>query len=150
MSGCTHLSALALLMSLSATAAPGFAHEMKSGGLRIIHPYTFGPINPSAPNAEVFMTIRNDGRPDRLIGVSMPIAETVRLQRQVPGTAKAVRPVSSFEIPSRRTVTLGPRGVHILLVNLKAPLVSYAYYPMTMIFERAGKVDVQIMVEERN
>lgn len=137
-------------MSLSMTAAPAFAHETKSGGLRIIHPYTFGQSDPSANSAEVFMTIRNDGRPDRLIAVSTPIAEAARLQRQVPGASAAGRPVSSFDIPSRREVTLGPRGVHILLANLKSPLVSYAYYPMTLTFERAGKVDVQIMVEERN
>ena len=45
------------------------------------------------------------------------------------------------------TLTLQPRGYHLLLIGLKAPLVVGDRVPVTLIFEQAGSLAVELTVE---
>ena len=139
---------LAVAFALLALAEPAAAHEIRIGALLIGHPYTFEPETDAVREVEVYMTIRNAAAtPDRLIAVSSSLAGQARLQRREPGGAAAV-PVTTFDVPALQETTLGPRGVHVRLDGLKVPLGGYAYFPMSLTFETAGTVEIEVMVEE--
>ena len=44
-------------------------------------------------------------------------------------------------------MTLQPRGYHLLLIDLRAPLVQGARLAVTLVFEKAGSIDVECLVE---
>ena len=40
-----------------------------------------------------------------------------------------------------------PGGLHVMLFGLKQPLKAGEHFPLTLEFEKAGKVEVQVQVE---
>ena len=123
------------------------AHSQKFKTLEIVHPWcieTDGNANPVV----VSMTIRNTGtKPDRLLRVSAPIAAKTELRAGAPaGTQGDV--VASIPLERRGELNLKRGGPHILLTGVQKPLGAYDSFPMTLTFERAGKVEVEVMVED--
>ena len=51
-----------------------------------------------------------------------------------------------LEIPPGGTVTLAPGGFHLMMMGLKGPLKQGTNVPVTLVFEKAGKIDVQLSV----
>jgi len=140
---------LAYIGCLIATPVP--AHEVRAGELVIVHPYTIEPDSETATAADVYMTIRNTSdRADRLLSVSSPMA-AVALS-QLPG--RAAQPASAgghsnLEIAPKSDTRLGPQGAHVALSGLKAPLYGYAGFALLLTFEKAGTVELDVLVEER-
>lgn len=63
------------------------------------------------------------------------------------GVAK-MRPVTGgLEIKPGSTVTLEPGGLHAMLIGLKQPITQGGRVQGTLVFERAGKVDVEFAVQ---
>jgi len=60
------------------------------------------------------------------------------------------RPVASLEAKKGSELILKRYGPHILLTGVKKPLGAYDSFLMTLTFERAGKVEVEVMVEEKS
>jgi hypothetical protein len=131
-----------------ALATGGHAHEVKSGNFEIFHPSAPATTG-EAKNAVVFMTIDNRGAVlDRLIGAESPVAERVELHRhETEDGATKMGPVVAVDLPPGASVKLAASGVHLMLVGLRQ-LVEYGTFPMTLIFEGAGRVDVEIQIDE--
>ena len=49
-------------------------------------------------------------------------------------------------IPAKGSVTLEPGGLHIMLMDLKQALVEGSTFPVTLTFEKAGQVEIQVSV----
>src|SRR5580693_8003606 len=45
------------------------------------------------------------------------------------------------------TVELKPGGFHVMFMGLKAPFAKDAKVPLTLVFEKAGSIDVDLMVQ---
>ena len=59
-----------------------------------------------------------------------------------------MRPVQGgLSIPPGRSITLAPGGLHIMLMELKAPFKEGDKVPLTLQFEKAGTVDVMLDVQ---
>jgi len=54
---------------------------------------------------------------------------------------------NGLEIAPGATVTLAPGGLHMMMMGLKAPLKQGEKVPLTLVFEKAGTIDVEIAVE---
>jgi copper(I)-binding protein len=136
-----HLLLITAALSLSPAAA--LAHEFKAGDLEIEHPWSRA-TGQSRP-AVGYLKIRNNGTaPDRLLGASTRIAEHVMLHANVieNGVAK-MSPAEGIEIPAGGELVLAPKGAyHLMIMGLKQPLAEGDTFPVTLIFEHAGKVDV--------
>jgi copper(I)-binding protein len=52
-----------------------------------------------------------------------------------------------LEIKPGETVTLAPGGMHLMMMGLKEPLTQGERVPLTLVFEKAGKIDVDLAVE---
>lgn len=57
-------------------------------------------------------------------------------------------PVDRIELPAGEAVALAPGGFHIMLLELAAPLELEQTFTMTLTFEQAGDVEVQVTVRD--
>ncbi|MGZ3342315.1 MAG: copper chaperone PCu(A)C, partial [Reyranella sp.] len=51
-----------------------------------------------------------------------------------------------IEIPPGGTVELKPGGFHVMFMGLKAPFTKDSKVPATLVFEKAGSIDVELQV----
>ena len=125
------------------------AHEIQVGDLEIIHPAIPLPLQ-SAPTAAGYMAIANNGdHPDRLIGVEVSIAKSATMHRtevSADGVARML-PLEAVDIPADDTVLFEQGAMHIMLMGLSAPLHEGDMVPATLIFEHAGRVNIEFMVD---
>ena len=136
------------LAALLACALPSFAHEYKAGDLLIDHPWS-RELPPNAPAGAAYFTLHNQGsQADRLVGASSPRAQKSELHTHVhqDGLMK-MRPVPAVDIPAHGEVAFQPGGNHVMLFGLDKPLKAGEQFPLTLEFEKAGKVEVQVKVE---
>lgn len=130
-------------------AAPALAHEVTVGDLQIIHASIPQPAE-NAMAAGGFMAIVNNGpEADRLIGVESDIAEKVethesKVDENGVGT---MQHVDFIDIPAGETVNLEHGGYHIMFMGLKEPLVEGEMVKGALIFEKAGRVEIEFMVD---
>jgi len=140
---------IATCVAFVAFASPlAAAHGYIKGNIEVRHPWT----RATPPGAEVaagYLEIRNTGKePDRVIGASTPAAERVELHMTASekGVMK-MREVTSVEAPARKRQVLRPGGTHLMIVGLKKPFVKGQRIPLTLRFERAGDVHVELEVQ---
>jgi copper(I)-binding protein len=104
----------------------------------------------TAPGAKVgagYMKITSGGTADRLVGASSPAAAKVEMHvTEKKGDVMRMREVKAYDIPAKGSFELAPGGAHLMLVDLKAPLKEGAKVPMTLRFEKAGEVKVELQV----
>jgi copper(I)-binding protein len=133
---------------LAASLAPvARAEDTAPGALRIATPWTRAMR--AGGTGAGFMTIRNTGStPDRLVAARTPAARVVELHTHIrEGDVMRMRPVPVIELPAGQEVRLQPGGLHLMLIGLTAALEQGARVPVTLVFERAGEVEVQLAVE---
>ncbi len=94
-----------------------------------------------------WLTIRNSGGADRLIGVESPAAERIELHtHRHEGGVMVMRPLEGMDVPAKGEVTLMPGGDHIMLFGLKPGLAVGVRFPLTLVFEKAGRVTVEVRI----
>ena len=58
-----------------------------------------------------------------------------------------MREIDGIALAPKAKVQMKPGGgLHLMLIGLKEPLKEDATFPMTLEFERAGKVEVKVIV----
>ena len=114
-------------------------HEYYAKSFTVVHPWA-EPSAAGAKNAEVFVKFDEISAGDKLVAAHSSLADSVELRS---ATNTVLR---NIDLASGKPVELGPRGAHLLLVNLKAPLQVGRSYPMTLEFEKSGPVQVQVSI----
>lgn len=140
------LAAIAALAVLW-TGAAG-AHDYKLGTLEIGHPWARA-TPPTAPAGGGYMTITNKGTdPDRLVSVKSPAAGMVQVhEMKMEGNVMRMRELEGgLAIPPGSTVALAPGGLHLMMMGLKVPLKQGERVLVTLVFEKAGTIDVELAV----
>jgi copper(I)-binding protein len=143
------LRRLVLAALVTILALPAFALDYKLGAIEIGHPWSRA-TPPTAESGGGFLAITNTGTtPDRLIGVKSPAADKVEIhEMKMDGNIMRMREVErGIEIPPGATVELKPGGFHVMFMGLKAPFAKEAKVPLTLVFEKAGSIDVDLMVQ---
>jgi len=138
---------VAAILALIATVAS--ARDYKAGSLELKHPWVRATPK-GAPVGGGYLTITNAGTaPDRLIGGSSPVAGKLEIHemKMVSGVMK-MRPLAKgLEIKPGQTVELKPGSYHLMFMKLKQPFVKGTSIKGTLVFEKAGKVEVEYAVE---
>jgi hypothetical protein len=140
----------ACVLALSFVAGSAQARDYVSGALKISHPWS-RPTPPGAPTAAGYLTIVNTGDvPDRLVGAASPAAESVDLHREsMVGGIMSMRPVlDGLVVPAHGSAKLAPGGYHLMIISPKRPFRAGDRIPVTLRFERAGAVGVDLSVEQ--
>ena len=145
----TTISLLAAVFIACLAATPSRADDVKAGDLVISQAWTRATPG-GAKTGGGFLTIENKGSsPDKLIGVSADAAGKVEVhQMAMDGGVMKMRPVEGgLAIEPGKTVKLAPGGYHLMMMDLKAPLKQGDKLPVTLQFEKAGKVQVTLDVQ---
>lgn len=142
-----HRALVVFLLLLIPSAV--FAADYKIGALEIDSPWARATA-PTAPAGGGYLTIVNKGTTaDRLVTVRSPVAQAAEIhEMKMEGNIMRMRELDKgLEIPAGGTVTLAPNGFHVMLMGLKAPLKQGTKVPLTLVFEKAGSIDVELSVE---
>ena len=130
-------------------SAPALAQEIKAGDLVITQPWS--RATPSgAKVAGGYLTIENKGTtPDRLVSGTGDIAGKVEIHEMAMNNGvMTMRPLDKgLVIEPGKTMKLAPGGYHVMLMDLKAPLKQGDKVPLTLEFEKAGKVVLSLDVQ---
>ena len=144
----TMLAAVAAA-ALNAFVIEAAAADFTVGNIQIGNPWTRATPK-GADVAGGYMKITNKGSvPDSLIGGSSAAADRFEVHEMsmVDGVMK-MRPLAKgLEVKPGETVELKPGSFHIMLMGLKQQLEKGRKVKGTLIFEKAGKVDIEYAVE---
>jgi periplasmic copper chaperone A len=143
----TALAFASLVAGLFATTVQ--AEDVKAGDLVITQAWTRATPGGSKIGGG-FLTIENKGTaPDKLIGVSADVAGKVDVHEMAMNNGvMTMRPLENgLTIEPGKTVKLAPGGYHLMMTDLKNPLKQGDKVPVTLQFEKAGKVAVTLDVQ---
>jgi hypothetical protein len=139
---------LLVLLACAFAAAPAAAHGYKAKTLHIKHPWTPEQTRPSdgrALDAVIHMEIANTGaKSDQLMRAESKAAH----QAVIVGAANAGLRAGKIQIRAGQTIVLNEKGAHILLKGMKQALTPYNNFSVSLFFEKAGKIEVEIVVED--
>jgi copper(I)-binding protein len=122
------------------------AQEAKVGNIKIENAYTRSTV-PGQQVAGGFMKIENKGGVDQLISASSPVAGEVQLHEMaMEGNVMKMRQVKDIAVPAGGAVELKPGGLHLMFMNIKAPLAAGETVPVKLKFAKAGEVEVKMPV----
>ena len=147
--------ALALLMSAitgceAGNDAPTLEFHAASGGtqtvfngIKITNVFVLGAPSgstvPAGQSASLFLSLYNGGHAsDKLVGASATGADSVTLDG------------GSVKLPAYTAVNLTGPQPSVVLTNLSKPLVAGGYIPVTLVFQHAGSVKLQVPVEPQS
>lgn len=141
------IAAIAMLgFGLAGTA---WAEEIKAGDLVITQAWARATPG-GAKVGGAYLTIENKGATaDRLIGGTADIAGKVEVHEMA--TKNGVMTMRSLDnglaIDPGKTVKLAPGGYHLMMFDLKGSLKQGDKVPVTLDFEKAGKVKLSFDVQ---
>jgi copper(I)-binding protein len=94
-----------------------------------------------------FLKITGGSAGDRLLSASAGVSKLVELHTmEMDGNVMRMRPIDGIAIPAGATVELKPGGSHVMFMGLKQTLKAGDRFPLTLRFEKAGEVKVEMQV----
>ena len=139
------LASSALLLAVAFAPQAALAHSHKKKGVEVVHPWTAATAKADG-TTRVFMKIKNlGGAPDRLVGASTVEAAKTELLETSGDTSK---PVAAVAIAPGKDALLSADGPHVVLTGLKKRLDAYDSFKLTLVFEKAGSMVVDVAIEE--
>lgn len=102
---------------------------------------------PGARTGAAYLTFANDGAADTLLEASTPSARTVEIHTHiVEGGLQRMVELAELTLPAGQTVVLQPGGLHLMLIDLTAPLAPGATVALSLRFAAAGTVELEVPV----
>ena len=124
-------------------------HGVTVGDLTLSGAFTRATL-PNAPVGGGYVTITNNGaEADRLVAAESPFSPDVQVHQMavVNDVMQMSELPDGLEIPAGESVTLAPGGLHLMFMNIAKPFVEDETVPVTLTFEKAGTVEIELAVE---
>lgn len=135
---------------LTAVAAVSLAVPAFAGSIMINDAYARSS-SASAKSGAAFMTIMNTGsEADRLISATSDIARKVETHTHIEaenGVMQMREVEGGFVIPAGESHHLARGGDHLMFMGLNGPMVQDQKVTVTLTFEKAGEMVVEIPVD---
>jgi periplasmic copper chaperone A len=94
----------------------------------------------------VYLTIESPIA-DRLTGLSTPVASIAQVHTMtMEGGVMKMSRVAGLDLPAGQPIKLAPGAMHIMLIGLTDKLYPGQSFPLTLLFEKAGKMEVTVSV----
>lgn len=133
------VTALALIV-----ASPAEAHETTVKGVTIANPWARATPGGANVGGAFFQMRTAPGVDDRLIAARSPVAGVAEIHNHImEGGIARMRRVDGIALTGGQSVTLEPGGYHIMLMDLKEPLNKGETFRMTLVFQKAGEIEVE-------
>jgi copper(I)-binding protein len=105
---------------------------------------------PGQNTGAAYVDIENRGKADdKLLKISTPIAQSAEVHNMVmDGSIMRMREVGQIDLKPAAKVTMAANeGLHIMLIGLKQPLQPGQKIPLSLRFEKAGRIEVEAVVD---
>ena len=135
------------VMAQAPAKVPAAAPQIKAGDLVIEAPWTRATPG-GAKVGGGYVKVTNSGKTaDKLIGGSIPAAGTVEVHEMATvNNVMQMRRLDGLQIKPGQTIELKPGGYHLMFMQLKEGLVAGKTIQGTLVFEKAGTVNVEFLV----
>ncbi len=130
-------------------AHPSLAQDMKHGGIMVEEAWARASAGPAKAGA-AYLTLSTMGHDvDRLVEVKSDLANRTELHNHIMegSVMKMVRVEGGIEVAPGTPTVLQPGGLHVMFMGLKKPFIEGEKLPLTLIFEKAGEVNVEFVVQ---
>ncbi len=137
---------LVLVLAVSLSGLPVCAAGAAKSDVTVTQPWARATPGAST-NGAAYMTITATGTADRLVGFSTPVADTAGLHQSASDQGvMLMRAVGPLPLEPGKSVTLAPGSYHVMLMDLRRALKQGDRFPLTLTFEHASPVTVQVDV----
>ncbi|MBS1143466.1 MAG: hypothetical protein H6R14_872 [Proteobacteria bacterium] len=134
------LLAVGLMFSAGVLAAAADAVSVQDPVVRL--------APPNAPATAAFMVIKNGGDKDiKVVKAANPASRVTELHTHLnEGGVMKMRPVPSIDIKAKGEAVLKPGGLHVMMIDLKAPMKEGDVVPITLSFDDGSSKQVDAKV----
>ena len=103
---------------------------------------------PNAPATAAFMVIKNAGDKDvKVVKADNPASKVTELHTHINDNGvMRMRPVPAIEVKAKGEAVLKPGGLHVMLIDLKAPMKEGDTVPITLTFDDGSSKQVDAKV----
>lgn len=143
------LSSMIAASAIGPAAAQDGRTVAKVGSLEVAGAFTKATL-PGQPVGGGYFVVRNNGgTDDMLIAAESSASGVVELHEMaMQGDVMRMRKLDKgIAIPAGRSIELAPGGLHLMFMKLKAPFREGGSVPVTLTFEKAGKIEIALPVE---
>ena len=135
-----------VFLATAIVAWTGIAAAQTTGTVSVTNAWARATAGESKTGA-AYVTLTDSGAADRLIGASTPVAGTAQVHQTINANGvMQMRPVDALPLEPGKPVTLAPGSYHIMLTDLHQPLKRGETFPLTLTFDHAKPVTVQVKV----
>jgi len=134
------------LAALTLLVVGAHVYSQTTPGLSVVQAWARG-TPPGIMIGGVYFTINNSGVADTLLGVESPVCDHADLHvMSMNAGMMQMRPLKNVPVPAHGQVRFEPEHMHVMLNDLHRPLREGEEFPMTLIFQRAGRVSTNVHV----
>ncbi len=139
-----------LLAAAALLAATTVAHadHHHAGPITVEDAWARASASTAQAGAAYLVLSTHADQPDLLVAGSTPVAERVELHTHLmEDGVMRMREVEAIEVAPGTPTVLEPGGLHVMLMGLTTPLVEGEAFPLTLVFETAGEITVDVTVQ---
>jgi copper(I)-binding protein len=143
------LAAVLAVTFISFLPQESSAHDYTVGSITVMHPWARATPGPAKAGAGYLGLKNNGATADRLVKAESNLSKRTELHTHIMegGVMKMTHVEEGIEVPAGKEVMFEPGGFHVMFMGLKAPFKEGEMLPVTLYFEKAGKVEVQLTVK---
>ncbi|SEQ12076.1 copper chaperone PCu(A)C [Thalassovita taeanensis] len=135
---------------LAAAAALTFAMPAYADGIMVMDPYARASSMMSVSGAAFMMIENHSGQDDHLVSAASDVAERVELhthKENAQGVMQMLHVEEGFDLPKDGVLAMQRGGHHVMFLGLKEPMEQGKIISLTLHFEKAGDVVVDVPVD---
>lgn len=144
-------SALGFRLALIILLVTAVSCQAKQEGALTIND-AWGRPGLAGNNSAIYLVIDNTtNQDDTLLSAECEVAEKVELHLSSMDAAghMSMQPQEKISIPAGQKIELKPGGLHIMLIGLKEELQSGQKINAALVFEKAGKINLEVDIKEQ-
>ncbi len=139
------LLVVALIMFGIVQATPSTAY---ADGIKVENPWARASAGAARAGAAYMALVNNGDAADTLINVKSDVSKRTEIHtHMMDGGVMRMRQIEGIEVPAGEPVVLQPGGLHIMFMGLHAPFKEGDAFPLTLVFEHAGEIEVNVSIK---
>ncbi len=126
------------------------AHITHKIGDLVISKAFVRPTTQAGMSSAGYMTISNNGDvDDRLVGIHADSVSKVEIHETKidDNGVMSMKPITDgIVIPAKQSIDFKPRGLHVMLIDIKYPLVTETQIPIILSFKNSGTQKINVPI----
>ena len=136
------------LLAAGLTVTLTIANAVAGQPINVLQIWARASVPGVAVGAAYFVVHNKNPEADVLLRIESPRSKIAEMHTStMQGDLMKMEKLEALDVPGESSVVFKPGGHHVMLMELDEPLVEGSTFPMTLIFENAGPVEVTVAVQ---